>query len=225
MSTSAYTTPAMRGDGQGRSGAGRPLGIAGLCLLALGLIWVIATHVPAAHLRDALTLHDFTLLSRPHVDTAARFVIHLLKPVLFVIWGVALVAVALARERPRVALAIVAVMSLAPLTSEILKPLMAHPHLQVGEAHVGPASWPSGHSTAALALALSAVLVSPARMRPVVVIVGAAFAIAVGCALLILAAHMPSDVLGGYLVAILWTALAVAGLRAAERRWPTGRGD
>jgi membrane-associated phospholipid phosphatase len=62
-------------------------------------------------------------------------------------------------------------------------------------------------------------------MRPVVAIVGAAFAIAVGCALLILAAHMPSDVLGGYLVAILWTALAVAGLRAAERRWPSGRGD
>jgi membrane-associated phospholipid phosphatase len=225
MSTSTYTTPAVRGNGQGRSGAARPLGIAGLCLLALGLIWVIATHVPAAHLRDALTLHDFTLLSRPHVDTAARFIIRLLNPVLFVIWGVALVAVALARERPRVALAIVAVMSLAPLTSEILKPLLAHPHLQVGVAHVGPASWPSGHSTAALALVLSAVLVSPARMRPVVAIGGAAFAIAVGCALLILADHMPSDVLGGYLVAILWTALVVAGLRAAERRWPTGRGD
>jgi len=37
---------------------------------------------------------------------------------------------------------------------------------------------------------------------------------------LILAWHMPSDVLGGYLVAALWTALAVAALRAADRRWP-----
>ena len=46
------------------------------------------------------------------------------------------------------------------------------------------------------------------------------FAVAVGCALLILAWHMPSDVLGGYLVAALWTALAVAALRAADRRWP-----
>ena len=31
----------------------------------------------------------------------------------------------------------------------------------------------------------------------------------------------PSDVVGGYLLAGLWMALAVAGLRAAERRWPT----
>ena len=44
------------------------------------------------------------------------------------------------------------------------------------------------------------------------------FALAVGCALLILAWHMPSDVLGGYLVAVLWMALAVAGLRAWTAR-------
>jgi membrane-associated phospholipid phosphatase len=35
-----------------------------------------------------------------------------------------------------------------------------------------------------------------------------------------LAWHMPSDVLGGYLVASLWMALAVAALRGADRRWP-----
>ena len=34
---------------------------------------------------------------------------------------------------------------------------------------------------------------------------------------------VPSDVFGGYLVAALWMALAVAGLRAAERRWPPAR--
>jgi membrane-associated phospholipid phosphatase len=60
-------------------------------------------------------------------------------------------------------------------------------------------------------------------LRRVVAAVGGVYAVAVGCALLILAWHMPSDVLGGYLVAILWAALAVAGLRAAERRWPTRR--
>jgi membrane-associated phospholipid phosphatase len=192
-----------------------------LCALALALIWVVAQHVPAAHLRDALALRDFTLLSRPHVDSAANFIIHLLKPALFILWGTALVAVALGRERPRVAVAVVAVMSLAPLTSETLKPLLAHPHAQVGAVHVSPASWPSGHSTAALALVLSAVLVSPARLRPIVGALGAVFAAAVGIALLILAWHMPSDVIGGYLVAALWTALAVASLRAAERRWPS----
>src|SRR5438270_928921 len=113
-------------------------------------------------------------------------------------------------------------LALAPLTADALKPLLAHPHASAGAVHIAPASWPSGHSTAALALALCAVLVAPRRARPLVAVAGGAFALAVGCALLIRAWHMPSDVLGGYLVAVLWMALALAGLRAAERRWPRG---
>jgi membrane-associated phospholipid phosphatase len=202
------------------SGTARALGLAALCLLALALIWVIAELVPAAQLRDAIALHDFTLLSRPRVDALGEFLLHLLDPMVFVFWGAALVALALARERPRVAVAVAAVMGMAPLTSETLKPLLAHPHVQVGTVHIGAASWPSGHSTAALALAFSAVLVAPARLRPLVATLGALFALAVGGALLILAWHMPSDVLGGYLVATLWTALALAALRGLDRRWP-----
>jgi membrane-associated phospholipid phosphatase len=195
--------------------------VAVACVLALALVWVVAELVPAVHLKDAVALRDFTLLSRPRVDTVASFLIHLLEPPTFIIWGVALVAVALARGRSRIALAVVAVMGLAPLTAEILKPLLAHPHVRIGALQVGSASWPSGHSTAALALVLSAVLVAPARLRLLVATVGGVFAVAVGISLLILAWHMPSDVLGGYLVATLWMALAVAALRAAERRWPT----
>lgn len=203
-----------------RSGAASALGLAGLFVVALALLWVIAELVPAVQLRDAIALHDFTLLSRPHVDGPANFLLHLLDPLQFVLWGVALIAIALARERPRVALVVLAVMGLSPFTSETLKPLLAHPHLQVGLDHIGAASWPSGHSTAALALVLSAVLVAPPGLRRLVASVGAIFAAAVGCALLVLAWHMPSDVLGGYLVASLWMAIAVAALRAADRRWP-----
>ncbi len=202
------------------SGTAGPLSVAGLCIVALALVWVIAELVPAAQLKDAVALHDFTLLSRPYVDGPARFLLHLLDPLQFVLWGTALVAVAFARERPRVALAVVAVMGLAPLTSETLKPLLAHPHVQIGLVHVGAASWPSGHSTAAVALVLSALLVAPPRLRTLVAYIGGSYVVAVSCALLILAWHMPSDVLGGYLVAAFWTALAVASLRAADQRWP-----
>lgn len=201
-------------------GAGRALGVAGLCLLGLAAVWLVAQLVPAAHVRDALTLRDFTLLSHPHVDRVANLLIDLLEPLLFVVWGAALVAVALARGRPRVAVAVALVMALAPFTAETLKPLLAHPHVHMGAAHIGAASWPSGHSTAALTVVLCAVLVAPARRRPLVATLGAIYALAVGCSLLILAWHMPSDVLGGYLVATLWMALAVASLRFADRRWP-----
>jgi membrane-associated phospholipid phosphatase len=204
----------------GSSGTAGALGVAALCVLALVLVWAIAELVPAVQWKDAAALHDFTLLSRPRVDGPALFLLHLLNPLQFVLWGVALMAIALARERPRVALAVGVIMGLAPLTAETLKPLLAHPHVSVGGVYIGAASWPSGHSTAALVLVLSAVRVAPARLRPLVASIGAVFVVAVGCALLILAWHMPSDVLGGYLVASLWMALAVAALRAADRRWP-----
>jgi membrane-associated phospholipid phosphatase len=220
----AYTAPAISRGSLARrvdsGGAAAPLLLAGAILAALALLWVLAQLVPALQLRDAIVLNHFTLLSRPRIDGPANFLLHLLDPAQFVLWGVALMAVALARERPRVALAVLAVMGLAPLTAETLKPLLAHPHVQVGYVHIGAASWPSGHATAAVALVLSAVLVAPPRLRGLVAGVGAVFAAAVGCSLLILAWHMPSDVLGGYLVASLWMALAVAALRAADRRWP-----
>jgi membrane-associated phospholipid phosphatase len=225
MSEHAYTAAAMpsrhavRGIDP-RRGAVAPLVLAALCVLAAALVWSIAELVPAAQWKDARLLYDLTLLSSPRVDGPANFLLHLLNPLQFVLWGVALMAVAIARERPRVALAVAAVMGLAPLTAEILKPLLAHPHFSVGDVYIGAASWPSGHATAALALVLSAVLVAPSRLRPIVASVGAVYTVAVGCSLLILAWHMPSDVLGGYLVATFWMALAVAVLRFVDRRWP-----
>jgi membrane-associated phospholipid phosphatase len=227
MPENAYTAPALaRGRSEERpprSGATSALLLAALSALALALTWVVAELVPAAHVRDAVALHDFTLLGGPRVDGVARSLSHLLDPLLFTIWGIVLVLFALAQGRSRVGLAVVAVMALAPLSSEILKPLLAHPHVSVGWVQVGPASWPSGHATAAAALALSAVLVAPKAWRPAVAVGGAAFTLAVGAALLIRAWHMPSDVLGGYLMAASWMALAVAALRASERRWPSGQ--
>src|SRR5437660_1477546 len=48
-----------------------------------------------------------------------------------------------------------------------------------------------------------------------------ALALGAGCAMLRREWHMPSDVLGGYLMAGLWTALAVAAVRFSERREPS----
>jgi membrane-associated phospholipid phosphatase len=226
MSAHAYTAASPRaGRPAGRDvrpGAEGALRVAGLCLLALVLVWVLAELVPAGQVRDALLLRRFTLLGGPHVDSPAEGLLGLLSPLPLAFWGLALMLFAVSRGHRREALAVGLVIALAPLTADILKPLLAHTHARAGAVHIGPASWPSGHSTAALALALCAVLVAPRRARPLVAVAGGAFALAVGCALLIRAWHMPSDVLGGYLVAVLWMALAVAGLRAADRRWPSG---
>jgi membrane-associated phospholipid phosphatase len=215
---SAAHAPDRRSGGAFRRGAAAPLCVAGLCAVALALTWVVAALVPPTHVKDAVALYDFTLLGGPRLDEVANALLHLLDPVLYTIWGLMLIAVALTRRRPRLALAVALVLGLAPLTAEMLKPLLAHPHAWVGDNWVKAASWPSGHATAAMALALCAVLVAPRRLRPTVATLGAMFVAGVGVSLLILAWHLPSDVLGGYLVGTLWVALAVACLRAADAR-------
>ncbi len=177
--------------------------------------WVLAELVPAVHLRDAVFLNDFTKLSRPRVDVLANGLLHLLDPLLYTVWALLLVVVALLRRRPRVALAIAVVLPAAPGIAEVLKPLLAHPHDSVGPQLISSASWPSGHATAAMTLVLCALLVAPYGLRPLVAALGGAFAVAVGCSLLILAWHMPSDVLGGYLLAALCVSLAAAALGPA----------
>ncbi len=214
----AVGTSSPRNGGAVRSSAAAPLCAAGLCLGALGVTWVVAALVPVTHVKDAVALYDFTLIGGPRLDDLMNGLLHLFDPALYILWGVLLVSVALVRRRPRVALAVALVLSLAPASAEALKPLLAHPHARVGVSEITAASWPSGHATAATALALCAILVAPRRLRPAAAAVGAMFVAAVGVSLLILAWHLPSDVLGGYLLGALWMALALAALRAADTR-------
>ena len=190
------------------------------------MTWLVAEIVPTGKVHDAAALAGFTALGRPRIDAIATAVVHSVDAAPYAALGAVLIGVALLRGRPRVALAAVGVLVGAVVTSEVLKPLLAHTHDTpgYGAPYVTGASWPSGHSTAAMALALCAVLVSPARLRPAAAAVGAAFAVAVSFALLTLAWHMPSDVVGGYLVAALWMSVALAALRAAGSRWPSRTG-
>jgi membrane-associated phospholipid phosphatase len=190
----------------------------------MALTWILAELVPAIRLKDAVVFYDATRLDHPPVGALGEVLLALLDPPLFVLWGLLLVLVALRAGRRRLALAVALVLALAPLSAELLKPLLAHQHDWVGGAkHLGPASWPSGHATAATTLVMCVALVVPVRRRRAALAAGAAFALAVGAALVLLARHVPSDVLGGYLLATLWVALAVAILRltTAHRVAPT----
>jgi membrane-associated phospholipid phosphatase len=111
----------------------------------------------------------------------------------------------------------------ANVSSQVLKPLLAHPRDLRGYEHanlLGDAAFPSGHATAAMALALAALIIAPHAYRPLVAAVGGLVALAVSGSLLVLSWHWPSDVVGGYLLATGWCLVALAGLRAAAIRWP-----
>lgn len=186
--------------------------------MALAFVWTIAELVPAGRVRDAALLGDFIRQNSAPREEVADFLVHLLEPGRFVIWAAIVVAVALVRQKAWLAVAVAAAMGLAPLTAEILKPMLARSHLGAGAYEVGAASWPSGHATAAGVLVLCAVLVAPPRARPIVAVIGGLYVLSVAVSLVVLAWHMPSDVVGGLLVATLWTSLALAAVRVLTSR-------
>ena len=198
-----------------------------VCAAGFAVTGLLSIVFPIAQLRDSATLQGFSALDRPHLSPLLDQVAHLADPVPYLLFTAAFVVVALLRRRPRVALAVPVITIGAELTTQGLKQLLAQPRVAdwLGDAQITAASWPSGHATAAMAVALCAVLVSPARWRPVVAAIGGLFAIAVAYAILALHWHFPSDIVGGYLSALTWTLAAVAVVQWSLERHPAAERD
>jgi membrane-associated phospholipid phosphatase len=205
---------------------GPPLLLATLTAIALAITGVLAKLVPLTRAGDVRTLNGFVDLNAPHRTPALNTIAHLADPVPYALVGLVLATIALARGRARVAVAIPLIFVATGVTTEALKHLLATQRLDewLGHAQIAAASWPSGHSTAAMTMALCAVIAAPPRLRPTVAAVGGAFAVAVAYAILTLGWHFPSDVFGGYLVAATYVMLAVSAIAFSERRRPSRRG-
>jgi membrane-associated phospholipid phosphatase len=187
-------------------------------VVLLAVTWYVAHYSSLGRSVDASILGGFSGLTRPRLDRVTNFVAQLCSPRQYVFLAAVPVLVALLRRRPRVAGMIAVVLLCANESTQLLKPLLAGPRDPVSWAPLGFASWPSGHATAAMSLALCSVIAAPPRRRPVVAAAMAAFAIAVSYSFLELAWHYPSDVLGGFLVAGTWTLLGIAGLSILRAR-------
>ena len=186
--------------------------------------WFAAFHLGVFERADRSILIGFMGLDWPHLRTITRFIASLCDPARYLWLAAVPVAVALTRRRPGLAALIALIMLGASETTEVLKPLIASPRLVTGQTGGLTGSFPSGHATAAMALALSAVIAAPARVRPLVGATMAAFAIAVCYSILELGSHYPSDVLGGLFVAATWTLFGIAALWTVEahrRRRPS----
>jgi membrane-associated phospholipid phosphatase len=197
------------------------LGAAAAGALLLAVTWYGAFHVGVLERADQSIFRGFAELQQhPHVSRVASFIAGLCNPNPYVYLAAIPVLLAFLRRRPRIAVVIAAILLGANVTTQLLKPLLAHSRaasLLGGVSPVSAASWPSGHATAAMSLALCMVLAVPARARPVLAAAGAAFAVAVSYSFLTLGWHYPSDVFGGFMVAATWTLLGLSAILAVER--------
>jgi membrane-associated phospholipid phosphatase len=128
--------------------------------------------------------------------------------------------IGLARGRPLDAFAALVVVAGANLTTQLLKIALAHPRAQVllGGSGSHQIAFPSGHTTAAFSIGIAFAFVLPRSLVPLTLALGAAFGIAVGGSVVVIAWHYPSDAVGGFLVAAGWGLGVLAALRASEPR-------
>src|SRR3954465_12996724 len=76
-----------------------------LACIPIGLLVYVITHSSGAvHLREAAILHGFTNFGGPRIEMLAHRIASLCDPIPFAIFGLGLVAIAIARHTPRTAL-------------------------------------------------------------------------------------------------------------------------
>jgi membrane-associated phospholipid phosphatase len=202
----------------------RLLALAALALAAAGLIGVAAYWVPAARWIDGNSLGGFASLGgSPAIDSVANAFAHSANTAPFALATLILLVTALRVRGPRRAASVAVLLTGANVTCALVKPNL-FPARDTGSwthvPHIPVPSFPSGHATASMSLALAAVLVAPPAYRALVSATGVLYTVGVGLALPILIWHYPSDVAGGYLLAGAWSLIAVAAERAAAQRWP-----
>jgi membrane-associated phospholipid phosphatase len=201
---------------------------AAACVALIALDWLAAFHIRLfEHADQSIFLQFAHLYAHGRLEDVARHIVRLCDPNPYIYLALIPALVAAFRRRPRIVLAVAAIILGATVTTELIKHLLRQPRpgflFVDGIAPLPPGSWPSGHSTAAMSLVLASVIAVPARLRPLVATLGGLFAIGVGYSLLAGGEHYPSDIFGGFLVATTWTLLAVAALRATDPRHAPGR--
>ena len=199
----------------------RALGVLLLVFLVLGLA---VRPTALGDTIDGRTLSALRPLDTPDTNAGWVALTKIGSPAAYAQFCLALMLVAAVRRRWRWVVAAPATMLLSELTAQAIKQLTAGPRPGVAmSTAIGDAAWPSGHSTAAMTVALLAVLIAPRRLRPTVAVLGAFGALGVGFGMVAVGAHYPTDIFGGYLWGAVWVALATVLVLEWSRRRPVVR--
>jgi membrane-associated phospholipid phosphatase len=200
-----------------------PLAACFACAAALGFLTLLALGLAAGRHVD-VRLFLKLAEDEPSGNTLADAIASLGDPLPMLAMLAVACFIALLRGRPRAALAAVLVVVGANVTTQLLKALLAHPRIKlaIGGDPFEPNTFPSGHTTAAASIAVAYLFAMPAALRKLTLAVGAAFTLAVGCSVVVIGWHYPSDVLGAYLVVACWGFAVLAAMRATAPRRPRG---
>ncbi len=185
-------------------------------LASVSAVLLVALYVVAVRTKWGQDLDDAALDGRTTRSVVIRATGRLLDTISITslaLLGGAATVIAVARGRIHLALTAAAVVVGAVVTTEILKlVVLGRPDLLGSNDPLPTPSFPSGHATVAMSLAVAFTLVVPARARGVIALGGVAYACLIGTGTVTAGWHRPSDVMGGFLVVMMWAGIAAASL-------------
>ncbi len=195
-----------------------------LAVAAVAAVSVAVWYVVFVRTRWGQELDDLAFEGRRAVSAATtqrtdRMLHAVTESSLFLLGG-AIVLLALAQRRVRVAVVAGACMSCAVVTTEILKLRLLDRPSFGGVQGISHNSYPSGHATIGMVLSLGLVMVAPSAWRRPATLIAAMVATAFGTAVLASGWHRPSDSLGAAGVALAWFAAGHAVLLWLDARLP-----
>ncbi len=183
-------------------------------------VYLVAVHTEWGQRLDATALEGGAQVDRPRVEKATEDLLTTISVGSVALIGGGIVLVALGRGRFHLAVGAGLVVFGSDVSAELLKRvILTRPDLlaTIDSGSLNN-SYPSGHTTVAMSLALAAVLVTPRRARGFVAVIGAGYAVGIGEAVLLLGWHRPSDAIGSYLLVLVWATLTAAWLVATRAR-------
>jgi undecaprenyl-diphosphatase len=200
-----------------------------VCLVGFGLIaWQVSQPgIPPLDTATTAFLHGLASPTLDAVMNAATFVGS--SPMLAAVVGLAVVLLLARRRRAEAVFIVVAFVGTLVL-NDGLKSLFQRPRPGFDWAEVWPETgFPSGHSMDSFVVYLAIALViwrlAGRRMGIVASVLALGVTISVGISRIYLGAHWLSDVIGGYLAAMLWLLLLVAAWALVSRLRRPGRHD
>jgi len=187
-----------------------------VCGMLLVALYVVAVRTHWGQTVDDAALDGRT--TRATVLAATDRVLNTISIASLALGSAAIVLVAFARRRPHLAVTAAAVILGSNVTTQFLKKvLLERPDLPGPPDPLGVLnSFPSGHSTVAMSLAVGLVIVVPARARPLAALGGLVYATLVGAGTVTAGWHRPSDVAAAYLLVMVWAGACLALLIMTE---------
>ncbi|MGH9026648.1 MAG: phosphatase PAP2 family protein, partial [Acidimicrobiia bacterium] len=190
-------------------------------------VYLVAVQTTAGQQADNDALEG-RAADRPRVQEATGDLLQTISVASIALIGGVCMVVALFRRHPLVALGAGVVILGANVTTQVLKEVLPRPDLVSDDVLGQHNSYPSGHTTVAISLAVAAVIVVPGAWRGLVALIGTGYAALVGAGVVTAGWHYPADPVGAYLVAVAWGAAITAVIvawRGRSRRYTRSLDD